>query len=54
MRLVAAASDEQSSSEYRPKEEQMRRHAEESKPDGPAEPNVRRAMVFISDALIFS
>ena len=46
MRLVAAAIEEQSSSEYCLKEEQMRRHAEESRPDGPPEPNVRRAMVL--------
>ena len=54
MCLVIAAIEEQSSSEYHPKEEQMRRHAEESRPDGSPEPNVRGAMVFMRDALISS
>ena len=47
-RLTTAAIEEQRSVEKDPNEEQIRRHAEASKPEGLAEPKVLKATDLIS------
>ena len=46
--LTTAAIEEQRSVEKDPNEEQIHRHAEASKPEGPAEPKVLKATDLIS------